>query len=221
LDDGDSSCTENGCLLDPDQCAPASLDSWSIGAERAVTLSEPGTVVCVWEERPGRICFHGTVEDTGDSSANGSGGVALLFSGFGDNAPDESFDPIARGAVGLRFGVYGLFDIKLRASLALQNDPSIDAEANNFEANPFVSTVRPEISKFGTWELRFADMVQPEWSQLDVDADGAVDRATPFDPSAIRMFRLFVLPEPGRQGYFELCLDDVEWFDEQRNAIRP
>jgi hypothetical protein len=195
------------------------MDSWSIGAERAVTLSGPGTVVCVWEERPGRLCFHGTVVDAGDSSANGTGGVALLFSGFG--TPDAPYDPIAMGAVGLRFGVYGLFDIKLRPSFALQNDPSVASDASNFEENPFVSAVRPEITTFGTWELRFAEMEQPEWSQLDVDGDGAVDRNTPFDPSAIRMFRLFVLPEPGREGYFELCLDDVEWFDEQRNAIRP
>ncbi len=176
--------------------------------------------MCVLEEGPGRICFNGTVADAGDSSANGTGGVALLFSGIGENAPDAPFDPLALGAVGLRFGVYGVFEVRLRPSLAMRNDPSIAADANNFEENPFVSSVRPEISTSGNWELRFADMEQPEWSQLDVDGDGTVDRETSLDPSIIDSFRLLILPEPGREIYFEMCLDDVEWIDEKGSPIR-
>jgi len=218
-DDGTSSCSENGCLLDPDDCARASGGPWSVGAEGALTIAGSGTTVCVLQESRSRICFHGTTAEPADGS-EGGGGVALIFSGlqFGVGPP---FDAAALGAVGIRFGIYGIVDFEFRPSFTMLDDPNVADDGSNFEANPFVSSVRPEINTRGTFELRFDELAQPQWSQLDLDGDGTFDRDTPFDPSNIKAFQVLMVPERGSEYYFEFCLADVAWFDEERRPISP
>lgn len=189
------------------------------GVTSAHNFGDGATTACLEVTAPGVLCMHGHAVDAGPDYSNWGATLALQLTTANPDGTVSPMDATALGIASVEFTVSGLdFGPRLRPQFTMVDDPGIPTRELNYEYNPFVfgGNTGMDLSSDASYRLAISSFVQPVWSNLDVDGDGAPDR---IDPSRLHAFGLQVVTRQGLEQAYDFCMSELRWLDRDGNVV--